>query len=147
MQKIEAQAKADAQRLQAQTEAEVAVLNAQSAAAAARLGVQAEMESLQEREKMAGAYTAHPAPLRLEELTTLRQLRRNANARLYLDFKGKRGLMTRMTKARPRRLGSANLYSRMTWDSRGSRRVPTRGIRSCSAVHPWLALRSRSGPQ
>jgi regulator of protease activity HflC (stomatin/prohibitin superfamily) len=92
VQKIEAQAKADAQRLQAQTDAEVALMTARSAADAAKLAVQAEMESLQEREKMAGAYTTHPALLRLEELTTLRQLARNANARLYLDFKGKPGI-------------------------------------------------------
>jgi regulator of protease activity HflC (stomatin/prohibitin superfamily) len=91
VQKIEAQAKADAQRLQAQTEAEVALMNARSAADAARLGVQAEMEALEQRQKSAGAYSAHPALLRLEELTTLRLLARNANARLYLDFKGKPG--------------------------------------------------------
>ncbi len=61
VQKIEAQAKADAQRLQAQAEAEATLSSARSAAEAARLGVLAEMEALQEREKMAGAYTAHPA--------------------------------------------------------------------------------------
>jgi regulator of protease activity HflC (stomatin/prohibitin superfamily) len=92
VQKIEAQAKADAQRLQAQTEAEVALTNARSAADAAKLAVQAELECLQEREKSAGAYTSHPALLRLEELTTLRHLARNANARMYLDFKGKPGI-------------------------------------------------------
>jgi regulator of protease activity HflC (stomatin/prohibitin superfamily) len=92
VQKIEAQANAEAQRLQAQADAEVALLNARGAADAARLGVQAEMEALHEREKMAGAYSTHPALLRLEELTTLRLLARNANARLYLDFKGKPGI-------------------------------------------------------
>ena len=74
VQKIEAQAKADAQRLQAQTDAEVVLLNVRSTADAARLSVHAEMESLQEREKLAGAYTTHPALLRIEELTTLRLL-------------------------------------------------------------------------
>jgi regulator of protease activity HflC (stomatin/prohibitin superfamily) len=92
VQKIEAQAKADAQRLQAQTDADVALLNARNAAQAARLALAAEMESLHEREKTAGAYAAHPALLRLEELSTLRQLARNANARLYLDFKAKPGV-------------------------------------------------------
>jgi regulator of protease activity HflC (stomatin/prohibitin superfamily) len=92
VQKIEAQAKADAQRLQAQTEAEVALTNARSAADAAKLAVQAELECLKEREKSAGAYTSHPALLRLEELTTLRHLARNANARMYLDFKAKPGV-------------------------------------------------------
>src|SRR5579864_1973135 len=91
VQKIEAQSKADAQRLQAQTEAELVLLNARSAAEAAGLAVQAEMQALEERQKMASAYSAHPALLRLEELTTLRDLARNANARLYLDFKEKPG--------------------------------------------------------
>jgi hypothetical protein len=44
------------------------------------------MQALEERQKTASAYEAHPALLRLEELTTLRFLARNANARLYLDF-------------------------------------------------------------
>jgi regulator of protease activity HflC (stomatin/prohibitin superfamily) len=92
VQKIEAQTRADAQRLQAQAEAEVALMNAQSAAEATRLAVQAEMHALEERQKMAGAYSAHPALLRLEELTALRDLARNSNARLYVDFKKKPGI-------------------------------------------------------
>jgi len=91
VQKIEAQTKMDAQRLQAQTEAEAALFKARSAAEATQLAVQAEMQALQERQKMASAYSTHPALLRLEELTTLRDLARNANARLYLDFKEKPG--------------------------------------------------------
>jgi regulator of protease activity HflC (stomatin/prohibitin superfamily) len=90
VQKIEAQAKADSQRLQAQTEAEIALINAKSSAEAAVLAVQAELQALDERQKTAGAYGTHPALLRLEELKTLRELGRNANARLYLDFKEKR---------------------------------------------------------
>jgi len=77
------------QRLQAETDAEAAMLKARSAAEATRLTVQAEMLALEERQKMANAYRAHPALLRLEELTTLRDLAKNANARLYLDFKEK----------------------------------------------------------
>jgi regulator of protease activity HflC (stomatin/prohibitin superfamily) len=90
VQKIEAQTKADAQRLRAQTEAELALMSARSAAEATQLTVQAEMQALQERQKMASAYSTRPALLRLEELTTLRDLARNANARLYLDFQEKR---------------------------------------------------------
>jgi regulator of protease activity HflC (stomatin/prohibitin superfamily) len=89
VQKIEAQTKMDAQRLQAQTDAEAALLKARSTADATRLAVEAEMHALEERQKSASAYSAHPALLRLEELTTLRELARNANARLYLDFKEK----------------------------------------------------------
>lgn len=92
VQKIEAQTKMDAQRLQAQTEAEASLSKARSAAEATRLTVQAEMQALEERQKTASAYSTHPALLRLEELMTLRDLARNANARLYLDFKEKPGM-------------------------------------------------------
>jgi regulator of protease activity HflC (stomatin/prohibitin superfamily) len=87
VQRIEAQAKADAQRLQAQAEAEGQRFQAQCRAEAGRLAVQAEMQALEERSKMAAAYHTHPALLRLEELATLRDLARNANARLYLNFR------------------------------------------------------------
>jgi regulator of protease activity HflC (stomatin/prohibitin superfamily) len=89
VQKIEAQTKAEAQRLQAQAEAEAVLFQARSAAEASHLAVAAELQALEERQKRAGAYSTHPALLRLEELTTLRDLARNANARLYLDFKEK----------------------------------------------------------
>lgn len=92
VQKIETQTKMDAQRSQAQMEAEAALLKARSAAEATRLAVQAEMQALEERQKTASAYSTYPALLRLEELTTLRDLARNANARLYLDFKEKPGM-------------------------------------------------------
>lgn len=88
VQRIEAQTKTDAQRLAAQAEAESVLAHAQSAAAATRLAVQAELHALEERQKLATAYRDHPALLRLEELVTLRDLARNANARLYVDFKG-----------------------------------------------------------
>jgi regulator of protease activity HflC (stomatin/prohibitin superfamily) len=91
VQKIETQTRMDAQRLQAQTDAEAALFKARSAAEATQLAVQAEMQALEERQKMASAYSAHPALLRLEELTALRDLARNANARLYLDFREKTG--------------------------------------------------------
>ena len=86
VQRIEAQTKADAQRIHGQLEAEAARLQAESSAAAARLAFAAEMEALAERSTKAQAYENHPSLLRLEELATLRELARNANARLYLDF-------------------------------------------------------------
>jgi regulator of protease activity HflC (stomatin/prohibitin superfamily) len=92
VQKIEAQSKMETQRMQAQTEAEAALSKARSAAEATRLTVQAEVQALEERQKMASAYSTHPALLRLEELAALRDLARNANARLYLDFKEKPGV-------------------------------------------------------
>jgi regulator of protease activity HflC (stomatin/prohibitin superfamily) len=92
VQKIENQTKLDAQRLQAEAEAETDLLKARSAAEAAAMAVRAEMQALEERQKKASAYTTHPALLRLEELNALRELARNANARLYLDFKEKPGI-------------------------------------------------------
>jgi regulator of protease activity HflC (stomatin/prohibitin superfamily) len=86
VQRIEAQTKADSQRIQGQAEAEQARLHAESQAATDRLAFAAEMEALTERSSKAQAYESHPALLRLEELATLRELAKNANARLYLDF-------------------------------------------------------------
>jgi regulator of protease activity HflC (stomatin/prohibitin superfamily) len=89
VQHIEAQTKADAQRLHAQAEADAARLQSETRLEAQRLAVQAEIKALEERSSKAEAYSKHPALLRLEELATLRDLARNANARLYLDFNRK----------------------------------------------------------
>jgi regulator of protease activity HflC (stomatin/prohibitin superfamily) len=86
VQKIENQTRMEAQIRQSQTDGEAALVAARSAAEAKRLRVQADVQALEERQKQAGAYAAHPALLRLEELSTLRDLARNANAKLYLDF-------------------------------------------------------------
>jgi regulator of protease activity HflC (stomatin/prohibitin superfamily) len=89
VQRIAAQADAETQKLQAEAENEIARLKAQAAADATRLAVQAETEALAERTKSAQAYAAHPALLRLEELAALRDLAKNANARLFVDFQEK----------------------------------------------------------
>jgi regulator of protease activity HflC (stomatin/prohibitin superfamily) len=88
VQRIEAQTRAEALRLQAHAEAEGQRLKAQTDAEAQRLKVTSELQAIEERAKTAAAYTAHPALLRLEELAALRELGRNANARIYLDFPG-----------------------------------------------------------
>ncbi|MCI0376208.1 MAG: hypothetical protein L0215_01245 [Gemmataceae bacterium] len=98
VQRIEAQSKAEAQRLQAQADVEGQRLQAQAKAESTRLAVLAETQALEERSKMAAAYVNHPALLRLEELTTLRDLARNANARLYLNFKDRNGLGDELEK-------------------------------------------------
>jgi regulator of protease activity HflC (stomatin/prohibitin superfamily) len=92
VQRIEAQTRADAQRVQAQVDAEAQRLQAESKAEATRLAVQAEVQALAERGSRAEAYEKYPALLRLEELATLRELARNANARLYVDFQAKPGV-------------------------------------------------------
>lgn len=86
VQRIEAQTKADAAKVQAGADAEAARVKAQADAEATRLRVAAEAQAAEERGKTAAAYAAHPALLRLEELAALRELARNANARIYLDF-------------------------------------------------------------
>ncbi|MEW6302240.1 MAG: SPFH domain-containing protein [Verrucomicrobiota bacterium] len=97
VQKIEAQNKADLQRIDAEAKAaaqlkdaelrtETQRLNAQAEAEVQRIKTEAEIHALQERQQTAAAYTQHPALLRMLELETLRELARNANARIYIGF-------------------------------------------------------------
>jgi regulator of protease activity HflC (stomatin/prohibitin superfamily) len=87
VQRIDAQTKADALRIQAQADAEATRVKAEAEGEAARVKVQAERQAVEERSKAASAYAEHPSLMRLEELTALRDLARNGNARIYLDFK------------------------------------------------------------
>jgi len=68
---------AQTQRLLAQNEAEVE-----------RIKTEAEIQALREREQAAQAYSTHPALMRLQELATLSDLGRTANARIYINFDG-----------------------------------------------------------
>ncbi|HJZ54211.1 MAG TPA: slipin family protein [Gemmataceae bacterium] len=86
VQRIDAQTKADAARVQAAADAEAVRLKAEADAEATRLKVQAERQAVEERSKAATAFATHPSLMRLEELAALRDLARNANARIYLDF-------------------------------------------------------------
>ncbi len=86
VQRIEAETAAESQRIRALAESEANRLKTQSDAEAARLSVAAEIAALEDRSSRASAYEEHPALLRLEELAALRDLARNANARIYLDF-------------------------------------------------------------
>lgn len=70
-------AQAEAQRLLAQTEAEVQ-----------RIKTASDITALREREQGADAYTTHPALMGLQELETLSNLGRTANARIYINFDG-----------------------------------------------------------
>ena len=71
----DAEAEAEARRLREQAEAE-----------ATQAKAQAETQAYEERVKAADALEGHPALLRLAELETLRELAKNANARLYLGL-------------------------------------------------------------
>src|SRR3990170_2829781 len=85
-QRIEAQTRAETRRLEAEAQAEAQRLEAQAEAEARRITPQADIAALSAREQTAAAYSAHPALLRLQELETLRELARTANARIYINF-------------------------------------------------------------
>jgi len=85
-QRIEAQARAEIRKTEAESQAEAQRLAAQAEAEAQRIATDAEIAALRVREQAAAAYSAHPALLRLQELETLRQLGRTANARIYINF-------------------------------------------------------------
>jgi regulator of protease activity HflC (stomatin/prohibitin superfamily) len=86
VQRIEAETRADAKRKEAEVEAEAQRMRDRAEAEAAQLRAETELRILREREAAGDIYTRHAALLRLEELQTLRELARNANARIYLDF-------------------------------------------------------------
>lgn len=86
VQQIDAQAKAEAQRLEMETQATGKRLAAEGEAAVQRIKTEADIQALREREQAAQAYTTHPALLRLQELETLQQLARSANARIYISM-------------------------------------------------------------
>ena len=86
VQKIESQSRADSQKMEAEARASGERLAAQSRAEIQRLQTETEIKQLQERERNAQAYSKHPALLRMLELETLRELSKNANARIYIGF-------------------------------------------------------------
>ena len=87
-QRIDSQARAEAKRTEAIAQAEAQRLLAQNEAKVQRIKTEADITALREREGAADAYTAHPALMRLQELETLSDLGRTANARIYINFDG-----------------------------------------------------------
>ena len=83
---VEARTKSEVQRIEAEAQAATAKLVAEAAAESHRVKTEAEIKALKERELAAKAYSTHPALLRLQELETLRELARTANARIYIGF-------------------------------------------------------------
>lgn len=94
---VEARTKADVERIQAAAKAEVQQTESQAYAAAQRsaaeaaaevqrIKTEADVRSLRDSAEAAAAYSENPALLRLRELETLRELARNANARIYIGF-------------------------------------------------------------
>ena len=86
VEQIEAQSRAETTRRDAEAEAEARRLREQAEAEATRAKVEAETRAYEERAKAAEVLEGHPALLRLAELETLRELAKNANARLYLGL-------------------------------------------------------------
>ena len=85
-QQIEAASKAEIQRLESQAYATAQRANAEAAAEVQRIKTEADVKAIKQTEAAATAYAANPALLRLRELETLRELARNANARIYIGF-------------------------------------------------------------
>ena len=79
-------ARNEAQQLTAEAEAATRRLAAQSEAEAVRLKAEADVAALAERAKAAAAYSERPALLKLQEFETLRDLAKNANARIYIGL-------------------------------------------------------------
>ena len=86
LQRIEAQTRAESQRLEAEARAEADLKKAQTQAEADRIKTEAEVAALKAREQAAKAYAQYPALLRLQELETLRELSKSANAKIFVDF-------------------------------------------------------------
>ena len=83
---IEAEAKAQGEERAAEAKATATRLAAQAAAEARRVRNQADLDVLRALEEAAGAFTRHPALLRLRELEAMQSMAQSANARLYIDF-------------------------------------------------------------
>jgi len=94
---VEARTRAEVDEIEAKSRAETTRRDAEAAAEARRLAQQAEAEATRlqakteanvyaERVKAADVLEQHPALLRMAELESLRELAKNANARLYLGF-------------------------------------------------------------
>jgi regulator of protease activity HflC (stomatin/prohibitin superfamily) len=89
--KLQAAAHAESLQRNAEAEAEARRIHERAEADAATLRAKAEAKIYAERKPAAELLAAHPVLLRLEELRALRELGRNGNARIYLNF-GKNGL-------------------------------------------------------
>lgn len=86
VQRIDAQAKIEAQRLEMETQATAQRLAAQSEAEVQQITTEADIQALREREQAAQAYSTYPSLMRLQELETLRELAKTANARIYISL-------------------------------------------------------------
>jgi regulator of protease activity HflC (stomatin/prohibitin superfamily) len=85
-QRIETAAAIEADRERARARADADRQIATTAAEVERIKTDAQVAAIAAQEESAKAYARHPALLRLEELETLRELAKTANARIYIGF-------------------------------------------------------------
>lgn len=86
VEQIQAQARVEATRCEAEAEAEARRVRDRAEAEAVQSKAAAEARACEERVKAAETLEGHPVLLRMAELETLRELAKNANARLYFGF-------------------------------------------------------------
>jgi regulator of protease activity HflC (stomatin/prohibitin superfamily) len=86
VERIAAEAKAEARQVESEASALASERAARAAAEASKINVEAEVEAIRSRELVAGAYSRHPALLRLAELEVLASLAQTASARIYIGF-------------------------------------------------------------
>jgi regulator of protease activity HflC (stomatin/prohibitin superfamily) len=86
VEEIQAKTRAEAKRRDAEADALARKLQLEAEAEAGRLKAENETRALVERQKAAEALEKHPGLLRLAEIEALRELARNANARVYLGL-------------------------------------------------------------
>jgi regulator of protease activity HflC (stomatin/prohibitin superfamily) len=85
---MEAAARADARRVETEAWAVTQETTARVDAEAQRIRTEAEVDAVEARRTAARVYAEHPELMRLEELTTLKELAKTTTARLYLSFPG-----------------------------------------------------------
>lgn len=100
VEEIQAETRAEAMRCEAKAEAEAERLRQEANVQASLARAEAEAQGYAQRQKSAAVLEAHPALLRLAELETLRELARNANARIYIGFE-RNGLKIDNTEGKP----------------------------------------------
>jgi regulator of protease activity HflC (stomatin/prohibitin superfamily) len=84
--RIATAAESETKRVQSEAQAAAVRRSAEAEAEAMKIKVDAAVAALRTREQAAGAYTKHPALLRLTELEALANLAGSSNARIYIGF-------------------------------------------------------------
>jgi regulator of protease activity HflC (stomatin/prohibitin superfamily) len=84
-QQIDAEARAEVEKINADTQANATRVQAAAQAERRRMTAQAEFDALKQLEGVAAQMASNPALLRLRELDSIKELAKNANARIYFS--------------------------------------------------------------